>query len=143
MTEGNDTTATLDSNDVQTELERAEIILERVEEYREAAERIDGKYSRANEHRSPSLNEMPYGEELIRTKDLPGSLSEAAKNSERFSKPSLTEGPQRRLLNLWLKQSMTRRQPWKTALPSERVKPKMSEVDHSPNSSFKLNPLRG
>ncbi|MEA9749293.1 hypothetical protein VDF76_20345 [Xanthomonas campestris pv. raphani] len=79
MTEGNDTTATLDSNDVQTELERAEIILERVEEYREAAERIDGKYSRANEHRSPSLNEMPYGEELIRTKDLPGSLSEAAK----------------------------------------------------------------
>lgn len=80
MTERNEATLTPDSDDVQNALERAEILLERVEEYREAAERIDGNYSQANAHRSPSLEEMPYGEELIRTEDLPEKLCEVAKS---------------------------------------------------------------
>lgn len=84
MTERNNAAATSGSDDVQAELERAKNLLKRIKVYRKAAEQADEKYTQeytqTNENRSPSLDEMPYSEELIRTKDLPNSLSQAAKN---------------------------------------------------------------
>ena len=66
-------------DDIQNTIERAEVIVERLEEYRERAEAIDAAYLRRNEHRTPTLDDMPYGEELIRTKSLPEELNIAIK----------------------------------------------------------------
>lgn len=61
-------------DEVQAALERAEDVREKIEDYREAAEQADAAYSRANEHRAPSLEDLPFGEDLIRTEDFPTLL---------------------------------------------------------------------
>ena len=74
MTEQNESPS---GDDIQDAINRAESLAERIEEYREKAEAIDAAYMRRNEHRTPTLDEMPYGEELIRTESLPDELSTA------------------------------------------------------------------
>lgn len=49
-----------------------------VKDYRLIAQEIDDQFERNNEHRRLTLDDMPYGEELIRTRDLPQNLRSAA-----------------------------------------------------------------
>lgn len=67
-------------NSEQTEqLEQAVAEMqEAVSHYRSCAGEIDDDFRKANEHRRLSLDDLPYGEEMVRTKGLPASLCHAA-----------------------------------------------------------------
>lgn len=67
-----------DAEEVQEALERAENLLEEVIHYRKVATDIKERFERANEDKKHlSLDDLPYGEELIRTRDLPSSIEKA------------------------------------------------------------------
>ena len=70
-------TASIDDEAVLDAIGRAESLTEQIEDYREKATEIDAAFSRSNGHRPLSLDEMPYGEELIRTAELPAELDQA------------------------------------------------------------------
>lgn len=65
------------NEEIREALERAENLLEAVNNYRKVAQGIDEQFERANEDRRLSLDDMPYGEELIRTRDLPIAIEKA------------------------------------------------------------------
>lgn len=52
--------------------------LDHVLDYRARAEEIDAAFERAHEDRRLTLDDMPFGEELIRTESLPAQLRCAA-----------------------------------------------------------------
>ncbi|ALS60164.1 hypothetical protein [Pandoraea norimbergensis] len=54
-------------------------IQEAVSDYRSCAGDIDDEFEKANEHRRLSLDDLPYGEEMVRTQELPASLRHAAR----------------------------------------------------------------
>ena len=62
---------------VEDALELAESLQEEINDYREQAQIIDNRFEAENEHRNLSLDDMPYGEELIRTRELPAELEHA------------------------------------------------------------------
>lgn len=65
------------NEEIQETLERAESLLAEVKHYRSEAQEIDDRFTRKNEDRRLSLDDMPYGEELIRTRELPTSIEMA------------------------------------------------------------------
>ncbi|MDO9168556.1 MAG: hypothetical protein Q7U18_05605 [Methylobacter sp.] len=65
------------TDEIQDALEKASILREEVDHYRSTAQEIDDEFKRANEDRHPTLDDMPYGEELIRTRELPHRLDQA------------------------------------------------------------------
>lgn len=66
--------------DVQEALQNAEDLLEEIEHYRDTAQAIDDNFLRDNEDRKLNLDDIPYGEELNRTCDLPESLEKVICN---------------------------------------------------------------
>lgn len=73
--------------DIQTEIDalvsQGEQVKEKVEDYRDRASAIDEAYRRRNEDRNNiSLDDLPFGEELVRTSGLPEQLERAIKKLE-------------------------------------------------------------
>jgi hypothetical protein len=62
---------------------------EEVEEYRSEAEWIDSRYEAQNEGRRISLDDLPYGEELIRIRPLPEMLNRSESLLKKISKNDL------------------------------------------------------
>jgi hypothetical protein len=82
----------LDAPDVETTAEmltKAEELGERVAEYRYRATAIDDEFERKNEDRNYGLDDLPFGEELIRTRDLPSEIATAQKLLERIQSGEL------------------------------------------------------
>lgn len=71
--------------ELQEARDSAEQLLAEVNHYRDTAQEIDDRYERANEDRRLSLDDMPFGEELIRTRELPNSLNDAIETLERIA----------------------------------------------------------
>ena len=65
------------AENVQELLEEAENLQEQINGYRDVAQRIDDKFRHDNEDRNLCLDDIPYGEELIRTEKLPDNLVKA------------------------------------------------------------------
>lgn len=64
-------------DEVQDLQESASQLQEGVEHYRVEAQWIDDRYKAKNEDRRISLDDLPYGEELIRIRPLPQKLNRA------------------------------------------------------------------
>lgn len=67
----------LDVPDAETTAEmlmKAEELSERVAEYRYQARAIDDEFERKNEDRNYGLDDLPFGEELIRTANVPSDI---------------------------------------------------------------------
>ena len=67
-----------DPDEVVEVIEAVDQLIDEVAHYRAVAKRIDYEIERRNEDRYLSLDELPFGEELIRTEKLPGKLAHAA-----------------------------------------------------------------
>ncbi|WP_069705133.1 hypothetical protein [Burkholderia seminalis] len=52
---------------------------ENVMHYRDCAGQIDDDFRNANEHLRIGLDDLPYGEEMVRTQNLPAQLVKAAR----------------------------------------------------------------
>lgn len=73
--------------DIQTEIDalvsQGEQVKEKVEDYRDRASAIDEAYRRRNEDRNNiSLDDLPFGEELVRTSGLTEQLERVIKKLE-------------------------------------------------------------
>lgn len=82
----------LDAPDAETTAEKlaeAKELGERVAEYRYQATAIDDEFERKNEDRNYGLDDLPFGEELIRTRDLPTEIATAQKLLERIQSGEL------------------------------------------------------
>lgn len=66
-----------DTDEVQDLQESASQLQEEVEHYRTEAQWIDDRCKAQNEDRRISLDDLPYGEELIRIRPLPQMLKRA------------------------------------------------------------------
>lgn len=71
-------------------LESVVALSERVQEYQEGASAIDDEYRRRNEDRRFGLDDLPYGEELIRIRDFPAQLSDAQRQLEKIQQRELS-----------------------------------------------------
>lgn len=85
MAEKSESRDEVDPEEVQYALVRAKGLLEEVNNYRDVAESIDERFKPANEHRQLTLDDMPYGEELIRTRELPANLEGAIARLEKLA----------------------------------------------------------
>ena len=63
--------------EVENLLHSAYDLKEKIINYQKVASGIDNKYRRMNEDRNISLDDLPYGEELIRIADLPDDIDKA------------------------------------------------------------------
>lgn len=78
-----------DPEDVIDAQHTASELLDEVEKYRSEAQWHDDRFTDANEHRTLHLDDLPYGEELIRTRPLPGNLTNAIGLIEKISEGKL------------------------------------------------------
>ncbi|GEM_PF-3682238 len=69
-------------------------LTEEIEEYRSEAEWIDSRYEAQNEGRRISLDDLPYGEELIRIRPLPEMLKRSELLLRKISKNDLSPNEQ-------------------------------------------------
>ena len=67
------------ADEVQEALDIAVDCQEKAENFLEVAVGIDQAYINANEHRHLSLDDLPYGEEILRATPLPDALENAVK----------------------------------------------------------------
>jgi hypothetical protein len=65
------------SEELQDALQAASGLQDDLDHYRDVAEGIDGDFRKENEDKRLSLGDLPYGEELIRTRELPENVAEA------------------------------------------------------------------
>lgn len=79
-----------DPDDVQDLLDLVPELHEEVEHYRSEAEWNDDRYKAQNEDRRISLDDLPYGEELIRIRPLPHMLKRAESLLNQIVKNKLT-----------------------------------------------------
>lgn len=96
MCDSENPTTPPNSAEIQDALESAEQLRQEVDHYRSVAQRMDDEAQRANEDRHLSLEDLPYGEELIRTRDLPENISNVITTLERLSEGQIpgTDSPQ-------------------------------------------------
>lgn len=76
---------TFDREELEEAIAEAATLIEDVDNYRGRAEAIDDEYRRLHEDDRYTLDDLPYGEELIRTRELPGALFKAASGLDRLS----------------------------------------------------------
>lgn len=74
--------------EIQDLLEQGQELLEKLAHYRREASRIDDQVINSTDHYVP-LDDLPYGEELIRTEDLPNQVQEAINKLEVISEGHL------------------------------------------------------
>lgn len=72
-------------------LTQAEELGERVADYRDRATAIDDEFERNNEDRNYGLDDLPFGEELIRTRELPFEIHTAQQLLERIQSGELDD----------------------------------------------------
>ena len=80
------------ADEIQEAQNSAEQLLEKLQSYRQVAGEIDANFEKQNEHRNLSLGDMPYGEELIRTRELPAKVEGALEVLERIEEGTVPEG---------------------------------------------------
>jgi hypothetical protein len=74
-------------------ISRGQEVKEKVEDYLDEAISIDEDYKHRNEHRNYiPLDDLPYGEEILRTQHLPEGIDEVINSLEEidFDKQSVT-----------------------------------------------------
>ncbi|MGF6267041.1 hypothetical protein OKW49_008035 [Paraburkholderia youngii] len=73
----------LDMNPTNEQVEDLQSVVcavqEKVLHYRDCAGHVDDDFRNANEHRRIGLDDLPYGEEMVRTQDLPAKLAKAVR----------------------------------------------------------------
>ena len=79
-----------DGDETAELLQAIEVLCERVEEYHDEASVIDDEFRRQNEDRNFGLDDLPYGEELIRISDFPSQLADAQKLLVNIQSSALT-----------------------------------------------------
>ena len=85
MSETGNTPLPPTNDEIQEALDSANQVLDEVIHYRNVAQDIDARFERENEGQRLSLDDLPYGEELIRTRDFPESLEQSIKNLENIA----------------------------------------------------------
>lgn len=65
------------TDEIQYALQTAVNLQNEVDHYRTTATAIDEQFESRNDDRRLSLDDMPYGEELIRTREFPKNLEQA------------------------------------------------------------------
>ncbi len=74
----NDTLEELSIEEVQELQEEAIKLKDKIEDYRDRGQEIDDKFMLDNEdNKNLTLDDIPYGEEILRTENLPENLDEA------------------------------------------------------------------
>lgn len=96
MNEAENTPSPPSDEEIQYMLDSAERLRDEVIHYRDVAQEIDDRFKRENENRRLSLDDFPYGEELIRTQDLPESLSKSIEILDKIANSNVPpkEAPQ-------------------------------------------------
>lgn len=82
MSETGNTSLPPSNDEIQEALGSAEQVRDEVVHYRNVAQDIDDRFERENEGRRLYLDDLPYGEELIRTRDFPELLDQSIKDLE-------------------------------------------------------------
>lgn len=80
MSETGNTSLPPSNDEIQEALDSAEQVRDEVVHYRNVAQDIDDRFERENEGRRLYLDDLPYGEELIRTRDFPELLDQSIKD---------------------------------------------------------------
>lgn len=83
MSKQNEQSQPMDS-DVQEKPQEANDLMERLNHYQDVAGAIDARFERENEHRNLTLDDMPYGEELIRIGGATESVEYAIEQLEKI-----------------------------------------------------------